>query len=133
MKHHCFQVKLLCFPLYCVMFSFYSKNPPHLLSDAILCKDCVLDRYQDQVTLTRSNWYERLCCRVPESNTRVFSLSNIVGVQALGTQGLSFVLTSGISTPVTTKAVEYRWVLFRYLYGIMSSHSEWLVTELSYG
>lgn len=71
-------------------------------------EDCVLDRYQDQVTLTRSNWYDRLCCRVPESNTRVLSLSNIVGVQAVGTQGLSFVLTSGNSTPVMTKPVEYR-------------------------
>jgi len=71
-------------------------------------EDCVLDRYQDQVTLTRSNWYDRLCCRVPESKTRILSLSNIVGVQALGTQGLSFVLTSGNPTPVTTKPVEYR-------------------------
>lgn len=70
-----------------------------------------MDRYQDQVTLTRSNWYDRLCCRVPESNTQVLPLSSIIGVQAVGTQGLVFQLTSGNSAPVITHPVYYRWLL----------------------
>jgi hypothetical protein len=74
-----------------------------------------MDRYQDQVTLTRSNWYDRLCCRVPESNTRVLPLSNITGVQTMGRQGLFFLLTSGTSVPVTTHPVEYRSLSFSHL------------------
>jgi hypothetical protein len=74
-----------------------------------------MDRYQNQVTLTRNNWYDRLCCRVPESNTRVLPLSNIIGVQAVGTQGLYFLLASGNSTPVTTHPVHYRSLLFSYM------------------
>ncbi|XP_069688039.1 cytochrome b-245 chaperone 1-like isoform X2 [Periplaneta americana] len=71
-------------------------------------EDCVMDRYEGQVTMTRSNWYDRLCCRVPEANTQVLPLSNIVGVHALGEQGLAFILTSGSSLPVTTFPVDYR-------------------------
>lgn len=74
-----------------------------------------MDRYQDQVTLTRSNWYDRLCCRVPASNTQVLQLSNITGVQTMGTQGLFLLLTSGTSVPVTTHPVEYRSLAFSYL------------------
>jgi hypothetical protein len=77
-----------------------------------------MDRSQNQVTITRSNWYDRLCCRVPESNTRVLPLSNIIGIQAVGAQGLLFLLSSGNSTPVTTHPVEYRLLLLSYLYSI---------------
>ncbi|KAJ9575927.1 hypothetical protein L9F63_007239 [Diploptera punctata] len=58
-------------------------------------EDCVMDRYQAQVTLTKSNWYDRLCCRY------------IIGVQSVRQDGLYFMLITGSFAPITTHPIKY--------------------------
>ncbi|PSN48546.1 hypothetical protein C0J52_05917 [Blattella germanica] len=70
-------------------------------------EDCVMDLYKNKVILIRSNWYDRLFCRVPEENTRILSLNNIIGIQFLE-QGLSFLLSTGSLVPVTKHSLTYR-------------------------
>lgn len=66
-----------------------------------------MDKIQNKATITRANWYDKLCCRIPDCNITVLNLSSVIDVRISVTRNksqvshsLTFVLNTGISVPI---------------------------------
>lgn len=78
----------------------------------LFLKDCVIDRRRNQVTLTRCNWYHRVCCSVPEENITIIPLNSVIGVRVSDKNLLELLMLSGKGVPITSHITDERYDQF---------------------